>query len=593
MDLGRPLWRTGPVTDPRLVRGFPVDYLAGVAAIEHDGRLIVATSSPAHDEYECGGTGRHDCDESFLRLQDLSTGADIARLAGAGGELASLLVIGGRLHAITANWLDPVRCWDVASGEAWTVAVPSEPVFCLATGHYQEHQAVLFQTGRFLQVWDLATGDVVEQRPGLARAIGRLDGVWVRAGRPQDGPPWVRRLDDDSLVAEVIQAGPRPIGLAVTGSILAVARAGVVELHDLATGATRPALTGHTRWPELAPVTIGGRPHLVTGSSYGQVRLWDLTAAAPAVGARHADPITATAFVPGHDGEVLVTGDMEGTLRRWRGRDGQPLGPPLADRTGPVRALAAWRDADRTMLATAGGDVNYGLDGDLRRWDLESGTRIGPVLPGHGGQTHCVARAEAGGRSAFLSGGNDRFLSLWDAATGERVTHDETGKYPVDGLAVGQIDGRPTAVVSRAMHQPIRFFDLGDWGRLELTADADWNSDTVYGLITSDAGPMMVTASGEPAVRVWALDRRVWRVRAHVRAAAPWSAIAVIGRPPPTLAIGYADGALELLDPVTLTPLAAAAELPEPASHLAFSESGDLAACYGIDVAVFASGTRG
>ena len=70
MDLGRPLWRTGPVTDPRLVRGFPVDYLAGVAAIEHDGRLIVATSSPAHDEYECGGTGRHDCDESFLRLQD-------------------------------------------------------------------------------------------------------------------------------------------------------------------------------------------------------------------------------------------------------------------------------------------------------------------------------------------------------------------------------------------------------------------------------------------------------------------------------------------------------------------------------------------
>jgi hypothetical protein len=143
------------------------------------------------------------------------------------------------------------------------------------------------------------------------------------------------------------------------------------------------------------------------------------------------------------------------------------------------------------------------------------------------------------------------------------------------------------------MHQPIRFFDLGDWGRLELTADADWNSDTVYGLITSDAGPMMVTASGEPAVRVWALDRRVWRVRAHVRAAAPWSAIAVIGRPPPTLAIGYADGALELLDPVTLTPLAAAAELPEPASHLAFSESGDLAACYGIDVAVFASGTRG
>ena len=593
MNLGRPLWRTGPVTDPRLVQGFPVDYLAGVAAIEHDGRLIVATSSPAHDEYDCGGTGRHDCDESFLRLRDLSTGADIARLADAGGELASLLVIGGRLHAITANWLDPVRCWDVASGEAWTVAVPLEPVFCLATGHYREHQAVLFQTGRVLQVWDLATGDLVAQRHGRARAIGRLDGAWVWAGSSPGGPPSVRRLDDDSLVADLTQAGPRPVGMALTGSILAVARAGVVELHDLATGSTRPALTGHTRWPELAPVSIGGRPHLVTGSSYGQVRLWDLTADAPAAGARHADPITAAAFVPGHDGEVLVTGDGEGTLRRWRGRDGQPAGPPLADRTGPVRALAAWRDADRTVLATAGGDVNYGLDGDLRRWDLTRGTRIGPALPGHGGVTHRVALAEAGGRSVFLSGGNDRFLSLWDAATGEQVGHDETGKYPVDGLAVGQIDGRPTAVVSRAMHQPIRFFSLADWGQLELTGDADWNSDIVYGLIAGDAGPMMVTAGREPAVRVWALDGRVWRVRARVYAAAQRSAIAVTGRPRPMLAIGYADGALELLDPVTLTPLAAAAELPEPASELAFSESGDLAACYGIDVAVFASGTLG
>ena len=59
------------------------------------------------------------------------------------------------------------------------------------------------------------------------------------------------------------------------------------------------------------------------------------------------------------------------------------------------------------------------------------------------------------------------------------------------------------------------------------------------------------------------------------------------------LAIGYDDGALELLDPVTLTPLAAAAQLPESVSQLAFSGSGDLAACYGIDVAVFVADALG
>jgi WD40 repeat protein len=597
MDLGRPLWRSGPVPDPRLLGGFPVDYLADVAAIEHDGRMIVAISSPAHDEYECGGTGRHDCDQSVLRLLDFSTGADIALLRDAGGELASLLVIGGRLHAVSANWLDPVRCWDVASGEARAVAVPGDPVVCLATGPYRGHPAVLIQTTRLLQAWDLTTGDLVEQQErrqhGPVRAIGRLDGTWVLAGISRGGPPWFSRLDDDSHVVDVTSAGPRPIGMAVSGSILAVARAGLVELHDLAAGPARPALTGHTRWPALAPVNVGGRPHLMTGSSYGEVRLWDLTADAPAVGARHADPITAAAFVPGHDGEVLVTGDMEGALLRWRGQDGQPAGPPLADRTGPVRAVTAWRGVDRTVLATAGGDVNYGLDGDLRRWDLDRGTRIGAALPGHGGVTDRVAQAEIGGRSVFVCGGNDRFLSVWDAATGERVGHAETGKYPVGGLAVGPINGRLTAAVSRAMHQPIRFFSLPDCGQLELTGDADWNSDTVYGLITSDVGPMLVTADGASAVRVWTLDGRVWRVLALHRAATGRSAIAVTGRPRPMLAIGYDDGALELLDPVTLTPLTEAAQLPEPVSQLAFSESGNLAACYGIDVAVFTSGTPG
>ena len=70
------------------------------------------------------------------------------------------------------------------------------------------------------------------------------------------------------------------------------------------------------------------------------------------------------------------------------------------------------------------------------------------------------------------------------------------------------------------MYQPIRFFSLPDWEELELTADANWNSDTVYGLIASDVGPMMVTASGAPAVRVWTLGGRAWRVRALHGAAA-------------------------------------------------------------------------
>lgn len=575
----------------------PVGYVDAVAAIEHDGRLMVATAAAGHDEIDCGGDGRHDCGESFLHLREFSTGADITRIAGVGGDLLSLIVIDGRLHAVVANWLEPVRCWDLASGGAWTVAVPTEPVFCLATGRHGAQPVVLCRTRRSLLVWDLTTGALVGQHHiearGIPDAIGQLDGAWVYTVRPADGPPSVHRLDGGAVVAEAAKAGPRPVGMAVSGPVLAVARAAVVELHDLKTGAALPALTGHTRWAELAPVTLSGRPHLVTAGKSGEARLWDLTADPPAGGARHDDPITAAALVPGDEGDMLVTGDREGTLRRWRGRDGQPAGSPLADRAGPVRALAARLGVGRTVLATGGGDVNHGLDGDLRRWDPGSGARLGPAMEGHGGQTHCIVSAEVNGREVFLSGGNDGFLSLWDAITGKRLVHQETGKYPVYGLAVGQIHGRLTAVVSRALHQPIRFIDLINWSQIELSADGDWNLDTVHGLVTGDHGPTMITTSGDATVRVWALQGDVWRFRAREYEAAHRCAIAVTERPRPMIAIGYADRTLELIDPATLTLLAGPVQLPEPATTLAFSTSGDLAACYGTDLAVFATGPHG
>ena len=53
------------------------------------------------------------------------------------------------------------------------------------------------------------------------------------------------------------------------------------------------------------------------------------------------------------------------------------------------------------------------------------------------------------------------------------------------------------------------------------------------------------------------------------------------------VAVGYADRSLVIIDPLTMRRLAGPVQLPETATALAFSASGDLAACYGIDVAVF------
>jgi WD40 repeat protein len=191
-----------------------------------------------------------------------------------------------------------------------------------------------------------------------------------------------------------------------------------------------------------------------------------------------------------------------------------------------------------------------------------------------------------------LSGGNDGYITMWDPATGERLGHEETGRYPVSGLAAGKINGRPAAIVTREIIDPVRFIDLTDWSQLDLAVGEDWHFDRVRGLAASNGSPVMVTTDGNGTLRLWTLDEGAWRVRDFQHDAARATAVAVTSRPRPMIAVGYADRTLVIIDPLTLGRLAGPVQLPETATALAFSASGDLAACYGIDVAVFPKDLR-
>jgi WD40 repeat protein len=240
------------------------------------------------------------------------------------------------------------------------------------------------------------------------------------------------------------------------------------------------------------------------------------------------------------------------------------------------------------VLITAGGGVNDGSDSVLRRWDPGSGTQAGAILDsGHRGESRRLAVTTVNGQPVVLSGGNDGYLTMWDPATGERLRHEETGRSPVSGLAAGQVGGRPVAIVSRMIIDPVRFIDLTDWSQLDLTVGENWRFDKVRGLVTSDVGPVMVTTDGSETLRLWTLDGNTWRAQNYEYEPAPVTAVAVTDQPRPMIAIGYADRTLAIIDPATMACLAGPAQLPEAATALAFSPSGDLAACYGIDVAVF------
>jgi WD40 repeat protein len=593
VSLDRARWRTDSAPDDRLVRGWPVGSVDAVAAVEYRGRLVVATAAEGHYDGDCVWEGRHDCYESFLRVWDFMTGADIAQIPDAGGYSVCLIPIDDHLHVVVTSEWGPVRCWDAASGEGRIIAESAGFGLRLAAGYHGDRAVVACDTRDTLFVFDPLTGEIVEQFDvapgGWPRGVWQVDESWVRAVKQRDGTVSVRRVADGALIHEVADPGWFPTEFAGVGDTLAIARPGVVDLHNLRTGAKAPMLAGHTAFASLAPIVLDGVPHLVTASDFAEVRLWNLTAPGPAGAARHADPIIVAMFV--HE-DLLVTADSVGTLRRWRGGDGRPIGSPVNDRIGPVRDLAAVRvGGGGTVLLTAG-SAHDGDDSALRRWDPFTGERVGPVIDaGHCGESKRLAVAEVDGRMTVLSGGNDGYLTMWDPTMGERLHHEETGRYPVSGLAVGQIHGRPVAVVSRMLLDPVRFFDLTDWSQPSLTVDEeDWRYDTVRGLVTSDGGgATMVTTDGDGTLRLWSLDGDSWRVRDFEYAAARVTAVAVTYLPRPMVAVAYADRTLMLVDPATATPTAKPVRLPQAATALAFSPAGDLAVCYGIDVAVLSN----
>lgn len=598
MNLEGARWQTGPVADGRLVSGIPLEAGGAVAAIEHEGRLVAAVAVGEHYDGDCWWAGRHDCGETYLEAWDLTAGTRITRIPQAGGDWVSLIVFEGRLQAIVANWAEPLRCWDIASGEDRIVVTPPAPVWAMTAGWNRSRHVIFAEflgtmspfAGDVVIAWDLETGDEVERFTipvrGYPCAIVSFDGGWVRCQQLSDLGASACRLDDGEVVAQVETSGRLSSAICLTGQFLALAQPGVVELHDLAAGTELPPLSGHTGWAGLAPTTVNGRPHLVTASS--EVRLWDLTGQEPAGSPRHASPIRAVTFASDGAGELVITGDGAGTLLRWRSSDGQAVGGPIADRADRVSSLVTAPAGKRSVLFSAGGDVNGSKDGALRRWDPQHGTPVGlPLDSCHNGMSTCLATATVDGRAIMLSGGNSGCLSAWDANTGERVWHETTGRYQVSGLAAGQVLGRPMALVSRVLLDPLYCLYLDDWSPAGLTTEGEHFFDCVCGLAETKAGPVLVTIDGDRDLCLWTLDATTWRRQALRNESAPVTAVAVTSHPLPVIAAGYADNTVSFLAPMTGDPLAPPIRLPEPARALAFSPFGELAACYGTDVALF------
>ncbi|WP_327722324.1 caspase family protein [Streptomyces sp. NBC_00490] len=283
----------------------------------------------------------------------------------------------------------------------------------------------------------------------------------------------------------VVQIDGRPH--AVTTS-----RDGTMRVWDVEAGTERATLTGSVY--AMAVAQIDGRPHAVTTSDDGMVRVWDLEAGTER--ATLTGPVYAVVVAQIGGRSHAVTTSSDDTVRVWDVEAGTERAT-LTGHTDSVYAVVVAQIDGRPHAVSASKDRT------VRVWDLEAGTERA-TLTGHTGPVYAVVVAQIGGRSHAVTTSSDDTVRVWDVEAGtERATltgHTDS----VNAVVVAQIDGRPHAVTA-SDDRTVRVWDLeAGTERATLTGHTDSVNAVVVAQI--DGRPHAVTASDDRTVRVWDLE---------------------------------------------------------------------------------------
>ena len=196
------------------------------------------------------------------------------------------------------------------------------------------------------------------------------------------------------------------------------------------------------------------------------------------------------AFSP--DGNRIVSGSDDKTVRMWDADTGQPIGEPLTGHTDGVSSVAFSPDGHRLASGS--------YDKTVRLWDADTGQPVGQPLTGHTASVSSVAFSPDGHRLA--SGSCDNTVRLWDADTGQPIGAAADRPHR-RGVRVWR--SAPTATASPPA-APTTRCGCGTPTPANPRRAADRPHGTVFSVAFSPDGTGIASGSADKTVRLWDAD---------------------------------------------------------------------------------------
>ena len=222
--------------------------------------------------------------------------------------------------------------------------------------------------------------------------------------------------------------------------------------------------------------------HIVSGSEDGTIRVWDATtgetAADPFTG--HTDWVRSVAFSP--DSQLIVSGSEDGTIRVWGAMAGETAAGPFTGHTGSVMSVAFSPDGQHI--------VSCSEDGTIRVWNAMTGETAAGPFTGHTDWVRSVAFSPDGHH--IVSGSDDQTIRVWNAMTGKM----EAGPFIGHARSVMSVTFSPDGhhIVSGSFDRTIRLSNVTIW-KTEATDDVDFTDYSVIndeGWICGSKGELLM-----------------------------------------------------------------------------------------------------